>query len=309
MQIIKAKAEPTTPSSGYGTAYLDEADNKYKIKKDTGTVVDLETGGGGGITSVNGDVGPTVVLDTDDVSEGGTNLYYTAARFSTAFATKTTSDLAEGSNLYYTLARFNTALATKTTSDVAEGSNLYYTSARFDSAFATKSTDDLSEGSNLYFTVERAQDAVGANVQAPLSYDDPSGQISIPKADASTDGYLDKDDFIAFSSAGKYINQSTIGSPYSMNTNTDITPSTDFRQYWLLKSGGGALGITSDPQILPGAFVGQEILLQGTDDTDYPILNARQGLYLNGNCAMKNKTTLTVIWDGSVWVETSRNDI
>ena len=43
--------------------------------------------------------------DTDDVSEGSTNLYYTDARFNSAFGAKSTSDLSEGSNLYYTDAR------------------------------------------------------------------------------------------------------------------------------------------------------------------------------------------------------------
>lgn len=97
---------------------------------------------------------------TDNLTEGSTNLYYTAARFNAAFAAKSTTDLAEGTNLYYTAARFNTAFAGKSTTDLAEGSNLYYTAARFNTAFAGKSTTDLSEGSNLYFTDVRAQTAV-----------------------------------------------------------------------------------------------------------------------------------------------------
>ena len=43
----------------------------------------------------------------------------------------TTSDLPEGSNLYYTQARFDTAFSNKTTDDLTEGTtNLYYTDAR-----------------------------------------------------------------------------------------------------------------------------------------------------------------------------------
>lgn len=41
-----------------------------------------------------------------------------------------TSDLVEGARLYWTMARFNTAFATKTTTDLTEGSNLYFTNAR-----------------------------------------------------------------------------------------------------------------------------------------------------------------------------------
>ena len=48
--------------------------------------------------------------DTDELSEGSTNLYYTEARVDANIATKDTGDLAEGSNLYYTDARVQTKL-------------------------------------------------------------------------------------------------------------------------------------------------------------------------------------------------------
>ena len=60
------------------------------------------------VSSVNGATG-AVVLDTDNISEGSTNQYYTSERansdFDTRLATKDTDDLSEGSNLYYTEAR------------------------------------------------------------------------------------------------------------------------------------------------------------------------------------------------------------
>lgn len=115
-------------------------------------------------------------LNTSAVTEG-TNLYYTAARFNTAFSGKTTTDLTEGTNLYYTSARFNSALAAKSTSDISEGSNLYYTQGRFDSAFTAKSTTNLSEGSNLYYTDARARSSVSAT--APLSYVSGTGVFSV----------------------------------------------------------------------------------------------------------------------------------
>jgi len=104
------------------------------------------------VMSVNNQVG-VVVLDTDNIDEGSVNLYYTAARFNSAFGAKSTSDLTEGSNLYFTNTRFDDRLATKSTSDLTEGSNLYYTTTRFDDRLATKTSDDLAEGStNKYFT-------------------------------------------------------------------------------------------------------------------------------------------------------------
>ena len=59
--------------------------------------------------NVTGTVSDISNHDTDDLSEGTTNLYYTQARFDTAFGNKTTNDLAEGTgvspNLYFTETR------------------------------------------------------------------------------------------------------------------------------------------------------------------------------------------------------------
>jgi hypothetical protein len=57
----------------------------------------------GNVQSVNTKTG-AVVLTTTDISEG-TNLYYTQARFNSAFTAKSTSDLSEGTNEYFTAAR------------------------------------------------------------------------------------------------------------------------------------------------------------------------------------------------------------
>jgi len=84
--------------------------------------------------------------DTDNLSEGTSNLYYTNARFDTQLATKDTDDVSEGtSNLYYTNARFDTQLGTKDTGDLAEGSNLYYTNARSDARIAAANLTDLND--------------------------------------------------------------------------------------------------------------------------------------------------------------------
>ncbi len=100
-------------------------------------------------------------LDTDNLDEGTTNLYYTEARVDANFNTKTTDALDEGTtNLYYTEARVDANFATKTTDQLTEGTtNRYYSSALFDADLATKDTDDLAEGTNLYFTTARAREA------------------------------------------------------------------------------------------------------------------------------------------------------
>ncbi|MDA8928878.1 tail fiber domain-containing protein [Gammaproteobacteria bacterium] len=64
---------------------------------------------GGGVESVNSATG-VVTLDTDDISEGSTNLYFTDARADARIAAADTDDLSEGStNLYFTTARANSA--------------------------------------------------------------------------------------------------------------------------------------------------------------------------------------------------------
>lgn len=96
------------------------------------------------VLSVNGKVG-IVVLNTDDISEGATNKYYSSALFDADFALKDTDGLTEGStNLYYTAARFDAAFALKDTDDLAEGTNKYYSTGLFDTDFATKDIEDLS---------------------------------------------------------------------------------------------------------------------------------------------------------------------
>ena len=76
--------------------------------------------------------------DTDDVSEGTTNLYYTNARADARIAAASTSDLSEGTNLYYTNARADARIAAADTNDLSEGStNLYHTNARVITAISS----------------------------------------------------------------------------------------------------------------------------------------------------------------------------
>ncbi len=120
------------------------------------------------VDSVNGQTG-TVVLDTDNISEGSSNLYFTNTRADARVnaVLPNTDSLSEGStNLYFTNARANTVIGTNTTDNLTEGStNLYFTNARADARvnlqtgtnldLSNKSTSDLAEGTNLYFTDTR----------------------------------------------------------------------------------------------------------------------------------------------------------
>lgn len=151
---------------------FDESVDKFIVG--TGTFTGASTGNltittGTLVANLEGNVTGTVSsisnFDTDDLSEGSTNLYYTNARFDTQLGTKDTDNLTEGStNLYYTDARTNSA---------------------FDTRLGTKDTDDLTEGStNLYFTDARAQSAITGSTGINVS----SGAVSIDNTVATLTG-------------------------------------------------------------------------------------------------------------------------
>jgi hypothetical protein len=116
--------------------------------------------------------------DTDDLSEGSTNLYYTDARVGTYLTTNnyaTTSDISTAiSNLVDaapttldTLNELAAALgddpnfATTITNTLATKFNSADFNSTFDTRLTTKDTGDLTEGSNLYYTDARVDARIG----------------------------------------------------------------------------------------------------------------------------------------------------
>jgi hypothetical protein len=127
----------------------------------------------GNVQSVNGETGE-VVLDTDDISEGAVNFYYTESKFDASLATKTTDDLTEGDNLYYTDTRFDDRLATKTTDDLTEGTNEYYTDAKVDAVLVA---EGVTKQGN---TFNGAEQLVQLDVDAKLPAVDGSNLTNLP---------------------------------------------------------------------------------------------------------------------------------
>jgi hypothetical protein len=190
--------------------------------------------------NVTGTVSSLSNHDTDDLTEGS-NLYYTQARFDSAFTAKSTSDLSEGTNLYYTDARFDTRLASKDTDDVSEGtSNLYYTSTRFDSAFGGKSTSDLSEGSNLYYTDARVQ-AISINNVVEDTTPQLGGNLDLNSSDITGTGDINITGTItsgAVTSNDRITGDGTEAAPafrFATDTNTGMFP----------PSGGDVIGFAT----------------------------------------------------------------
>ena len=202
--------------------------NAERIQDITGAMFSGNTETGIAITydDSDGTIDAVVSLspfDTDNLSEGSSNLYYTNARVRSHI---TGSDLDMGGNkvlfgnLYSNESDLPSAStyhgmfahvhatgkgyfahggqwhklldeSSSDTGDLTEGSNLYFTNARADARadarIAASSTDDLSEGSsNLYHTVERVQDVVGGMVSSNTE-----NGISVTYDDS--DGTLDFD--------------------------------------------------------------------------------------------------------------------
>ena len=141
-------------------------------------------------------------LNTDNFTEGSTNLFTTASRTrghisasgdlgynaSTGVFSVTTFKTADargsvsaGGDLSYDAGTGVFSYTTPNTGGVAEGSNLYYTNARADARIAlqvganldlsNQDTADLAEGTNLYFTTARADARVDAGFTAKSTSD------------------------------------------------------------------------------------------------------------------------------------------
>ena len=122
-------------------------------------------------------------LDTDDVSEGATNQYFSNARAlaatasaydaagtaANAIALLSTGDIEEGTNEYFTNARAKAAAEDLLTNAVLTNITITGSGANFaitaENGVGDSDTDDLTEGtSNLYFSNARAVSALEAVV-------------------------------------------------------------------------------------------------------------------------------------------------
>ena len=191
---------PTTIASlsNHDTDDVAEGSNLYYTDERVDDRLNAVIVAGTGVTKVYDDAANTYTLsvtqvdiNSDNVTEGSTNLFTTAARTRThisvsgslaynsgtgviSYTTPDTDGVSEGSsNLYYTDARADARIAAANTGDLSEGSNLYWTNGRGDARIAlqvganldlsSKDTDALSEGSsNLYYTDARADARIAA---------------------------------------------------------------------------------------------------------------------------------------------------
>ena len=139
--------------------------------------------------------------DTDDVTEGSVNLYFTNARADARIAAASTSDLSEGSNQYYTDARARAAVSV--TDSGGDGSLAYNSSTGVLTFTGPSATEARS-----HFSVTTA------GGDGDLSYDNTTGVItytgvSAAETEARIDAHLTGGDGIDYS-AGDVAVDSTV---------------------------------------------------------------------------------------------------
>jgi len=157
--------------------------------------------------------------DTDGVSEGVSNLYFTDARAQAAISVT-------GAGLSYNAGVIE---LTADSGDIAEGTNLYFTEGRARNAISvigaglaysnltgkielTADTGDIAEGSNLYFTDARAKSAITIkSVAGP--------DVQLLKKEVNGDLSVQLSDIFAEFSAGQGLLFSN--GEYTLDANTD----------------------------------------------------------------------------------------
>lgn len=107
---------------------------------------------------------------------------------------------------------------------------------------------------------------------------------------------------------GALVAYGTFLSPQVVVPAAGIASTTDARAVRFLKGqvGGGEQFVTANPQIAPGTTVGQELILKGCNDTDYPALQDGNGVSLNGVIKLKQNASIYLLWNGILWDEISR---
>ena len=232
-------------------------------------------------------LGGTVTLTTTDVAEG-TNLYYTQARFNSAFAAKTTTDLTEGTNLYFTNARAQAAITGTAPISVVGGNvsisqagastNGYLSSTNWNTFNNKQNAITLTvTGNSGSATLVGATlniptytlaglggiSLTGLSASSPLLYDNTTGNFSIQVANVSQNGYLSSTDWSTFNSKQAALNGTGFvkisGTTISYDNSTYLTTISG------IAAGGELSGTYANPSLVNSAVTGK--LLTGVNIT------------------------------------------
>jgi len=96
-------------------------------------------------------------------------------------------------------------------------------------------------------------------------------------------------------------------SPTAIVAATGVTFSgTNYFNIQFITGSGGAVTVTASPQIAAATNVGQQLILVSTSATNTVTLADGTGLSLNGAWVGGTNSSLTLVWNGSLWYEIAR---
>ena len=244
-------------------ALSEGSTNLYFTNERVDDRVDALITGGTGITATYDDAGNILTLsttqadiNTDNVTEGSTNLFTTAARTRGHFTYGTgithssgtlsvtqsdidTDNVTEGStNLFTTAARTRGHLGVGGDLAYNASTGVYsYTTPTTIASLSNHDTDDVAEGSsNLYYTDERVDDRLNALIIAGTGvtkvYDDAANTytLSVTQADINSDTITEGSTNL-FTTAARTRGHISVGGSLAYNSGTGVisytTPDTD----------------------------------------------------------------------------------
>lgn len=106
---------------------------------------------------------------------------------------------------------------------------------------------------------------------------------------------------------GGYVPDGTRASPVLVTGTITISHGDFPRMYMFIEGNGGGQTMSANPQIAAGTNVGQELLIQGRDDTNIVRMLDGNGLSLNGNIQFNEDVCMLLVWDGTNWTEVMRS--
>lgn len=198
-------------------------------------------------------------LDTDDIAEGTTNLYFSNARVEAVIGYSDTDDLSEGAtNLYFTNARAEAAMVTPLTTGTQTNITVTYDALNgsydfvAENGVADSNTDALAEGSaNLYFTNARAVAALEAVVPnfTEVDVNNVATQVAATLSVATASTVTAYDFAHATYRSGKFLVKAETGSHTEISevlVTLDSLNNVAITEYAMIGTNGNLFNVTAD---------------------------------------------------------------